>query len=130
MTEEFDRGVSPIEFTPEEEREDGIGNDGDLRDTSDEYYALPASERSRTRLWSVISLTLVILSAVLCPFWQVGVILGALGIGFALLSRHILGFFDGIALWGLVVGIFGFVFCLCSMVIDLTGVMDSLLGER
>ena len=123
-------GVSPIDFTPEEERQEQGGVDDGLREVEDEYYDLPVSMRARTRIWSVISLTLAIISALLCPIWQAGIILGVLSIGLALLSRYLLGFFDGIALWGLIIGIFGCVFCLSSMVFDLTGALDALFTDK
>ncbi len=123
-------GVSPIDFTPEEERQEPEGAGDGLREVEDEYYDLPVSMRARTRIWSVISLALAILSALLCPIWQAGIILGVLSIGLALLSRYLLGFFDGIALWGLIIGIFGCVFCLSSMVFDLTGALDALFADK
>lgn len=130
MSYDENKNVSPIEFTPEEEKHDEGGwNDG-IRDADDEYYRLPSSERARTRIWSVLSLTLAILSALLCPFWQAGIILAVLSVGTSLLSRRLLGFFDSIALWGLIIGIFGCVFCLSSMIFDLTGVLDKFLENR
>ena len=130
MSEGIDKNVSPIEFTPEEEREDNSFEGDGLCEVENEYYDLPAAESARTRIWSVLALCLSILSALLCPIWQAGIILGVIGISVALFSRKILGFFDGIALTGLIIGIFGAVFCVSSMVLDLTGALDALLGNK
>jgi len=73
----------------------------------------------RSRVWSVLSMVSGILSiviATLCLFLQVDALpfvslgLGAAAILFSLLSRHNLGYFDGMAVAGIITGAMGLVF--------------------
>ena len=72
--------------------------------------------KSNTRLYSVISICLSILSVILLFLPVGGIICGVLGILFALFSRKNLGYFDNISLWGLIIGIFGTVFSVMGLV--------------
>lgn len=100
-------GVSEIE----EKNEDG----------SEEYYELPPAIRSRTLIWSVASLVLGILSLLLCPFYYVSLVLAALAVGCTVVSRKNLGFFDKLAVLGIILGIMGFVFGIFSLTADMIG---------
>ena len=64
-----------------------------------------------TRLWALISLILSIVGAVLVIVPIVGVFFGAAGIIFAVISRKKNGFFEGLTVFGLIVGIIAFSSC-------------------
>lgn len=67
--------------------------------------------KPRTMIYSILSLVLGILSLVLCCCggWF-GLGLGVLAIVFSVVSRYHLGYFDGLSIAGLVLGIAGAVF--------------------
>ncbi len=66
--------------------------------------------RPKTMGWSVASLVLGILSIACCCFGYAGIIFGAAAIAVAVISRRSLGYFDGMCIAGLLLGIFGTVF--------------------
>ena len=74
------------------------------------FQTLMRNGRPKTVAWSVASLIAGIVSVVCCSLGWTGIILGALAVIFAILSRRMLGYFDGRSIAGLVLGIFGFVF--------------------
>lgn len=92
---------------------------------ADEYYELPMGRRSI--LWSALSVFLAVLSVLFCSIYIAGIILSVCAIVCSIISSHRLGFFDKMSLFGLIVGIFGGVFGIFAMVIDLTGALDGLL---
>ncbi len=83
--------------------------------SADEVY-LPAGGRRGTKAWSVAALILSILSLLCCCFDWLGLGLGILAIVFSIVSRGSLGYFDGMAVAALVVGIIGAVFGLSSII--------------
>ena len=91
-----------------------------------EYYDLPDAPEARRRGWSVISFFAGILSVLLCPIYIAGFVFAVLSVVGALVSRKRLGFFDTLALAGLLIGIVGTVFCAFSLVVDLTGIFDAI----
>lgn len=72
-------------------------------------------KKKKTRIFSVVSLVLAILSLALCFLPVVGIILSLIAAVFTIVSRRVLGYFEGLAIAGLVVAVFGLVFCICSM---------------
>ena len=88
---------------------------------TEEYYELPSAIRSRTLIWSVISLILGILSCLLCPFYYVSLTLAAVSFVFLLIARKNLGFFDKCAILGLIFGIMGLVCGIFSLSAELLG---------
>lgn len=90
--------------------------------SAEEYYELPPTIRSRSLIWSVISLVAGILSILLCPFYYVSLVLALVSIGGALLARRNFGFFDNYALVGLIFGIMGIVCGIFSMCANLLGI--------
>lgn len=66
--------------------------------------------KPKTMGWSVVSLVSGIISVICCCLGVTGVIFGAAAIISAVLSRKVLGYFDGLTIAGLVLGIFGVVF--------------------
>lgn len=75
-------------------------------------------KKENTRIFSVISLLLAILSLVLCFLPVVGIILALIATVFTIISRRVLGYFEGLGIAGLVVAVFGLVFCICAMCFD------------
>ncbi len=68
-----------------------------------------------SRIYSIISVCLSALSIALCFVPWAALVLGALGILFAIISRKNLGYFDNISLCGLIAGIFGTVFSVMGL---------------
>ena len=63
--------------------------------------------KSRSRLFALLSLIFGILSATLSIFGIAGIILGALAVTFAVVSRVRMSYFDSLALIGLITAIIG-----------------------
>ena len=101
---------------------------------TDYAYRTVMDEKRKSRSWSVASLTVSILSLICCCFvsW-VGVVLSTLAITFAIISRKNIGYFDGLSIAGLIIGIFGAVFGIASIVfayiIESTGMLDEYIKE-
>ena len=91
-----------------------------------EYYDLPDSPEARRRGWSVISFFAGILSVLFCPIYVLGIAFAVLSVVGAIVSRRKLGYFDTLALSGMLIGIVGTVFCAFSLVIDVTGIFDGM----
>lgn len=90
-----------------------------------EFYAVP--NVSGNLLWSFLSVVTAIASVIIFPFFYiVGIILAAASLVLAIVSSRVLGFFDRMALFGIIFGLFGLVFGVFSMVLDLTGALDGL----
>ena len=94
-----------------------------------EYYELPDSPEARRRGWSVISFFAGILSVLLCPIYVLGFAFAVLSVVGAIVSRRKLGYFDTLALAGMLIGIVGSVFCIFSLVVDITGIFDGALNK-
>ena len=60
--------------------------------------------------WSVASMVTGILSMLFSCLGWAGLVFGAVGVVLSLVARRNLGYFDGMAIAGLITGIFGFVF--------------------
>ena len=75
---------------------------------------LPDKQHRRT--WSVAALGLAILSLLLSYFSWIGLILGLISIGAAIVSRRNLEYFDKLTLAALIVAIFGVVFSLTGII--------------
>ena len=105
-----------------------IPEEREEKSEGEECYDLP-EEGSRSALFSVLSLIFSILSVVLCPLFYLSLIFSSFAVASSLISRRRLGYFDKMSLFGLIVAIFGFVFGICSMIMDITGMLDMLLGK-
>ena len=66
--------------------------------------------KEKSRVWSVASIAMAIAALLCSMFIYPAIVLGALAIIFALFSRKNIGYFDGLALAGLIIGIAGVVF--------------------
>ena len=84
----------------------------------EEYaYKNVITKNSNTRLFSLISVFFAAFSVILSFVPWVGFIFGLISIAFSLISRKKLGYFEGFALVGLIIGIFGFVFSFAGIIL-------------
>lgn len=81
-------------------------------DGGEEYAFRTLDRRGRPKKlgWSLASLICGIVGAFTSSFGFSGIILGICAIVFAIISRRILGYFDGRSIAGLILGIFSFIF--------------------
>lgn len=73
--------------------------------------------RPKTLGWSVASMVCGIVGVVCCCFGWSALFLGAIAIALAIVSRVKLGYFDGMSIAGLILGIFAFVFGLAIVAV-------------
>ena len=66
-----------------------------------------ASEKPKTMAYSVASLILAMMSLACCCVGWASILFGILSIVFAIVSRRHLGYFDSMAVVGLIIGIVG-----------------------
>ena len=92
--------------------QNGDGNNGE-----DFLFKTVMDGKAKSRIWSVASIAIAIASLLCCVFPYPAILLGALAIVFALFSRRNIGYFDGLALVGLIIGIAGMVFGAGSLVL-------------
>ena len=69
----------------------------------------------KSRAWSVASFVCAIVSIICCCIPVAGLVFGGGAILFAVISRINLGYFDGFSIAGLIVAIFGVVFCVSAI---------------
>ena len=74
--------------------------------------------KHNSRVWSVLSLILGIVSIICCCVWWLGLVAGVASIAFAIVSRVSLGYFDGLSIAGLITSIFGLMFGIFLIVIS------------
>ena len=89
--------------------------------------------KPRSMLYSILSLVCAIVSVLICCCggWF-GLGLGALAIAFSVIARRHLGYFDGMAIAGLVLGICGVLFGAAMAVVGIlidNGTLDAFLEE-
>ena len=84
------------------------------------FQMLTRNGKPKTRGWAVASMVLGILSVVCCCFGWSGILMGAGAVILAIVSRRNLGYFDGMTIAGLILGIFGFVFGATILIYTLT----------
>ena len=97
----------------------------DVDTVGEEYYELPEDRRSRSLIWSILSVSLSALSVLLCAFWYVSLPIALSGIIFSIVSFRKFKYFDTMSVLGLILGIVGVVFGIGSIVLDFTGVADA-----
>lgn len=110
------------------------GNIGNGQDNGEQFiYKQVIDDKQKNRIWSVGSLVIGILSVLCCCLEWPGAIFGVLAIVFSIISRKKLGYFDGLSIAGLILGICGVVFSVCMIVfgyvIETTGFYDELIKE-
>lgn len=67
-------------------------------------------ESKNSRIWSVASIIAGVFSVIFCFLPVLGIIFALFSVALSVVSRRVLGYFDGLAIAGLVIGIFGLVF--------------------
>jgi hypothetical protein len=84
----------------------GFGNNG-----NEDYIFTNVTKngRKKTRGWSIAAMVSGILSVICCVTGYASIALGVVAIVLAILARRNLGYFDGMAVTGLILGIIGFV---------------------
>ena len=87
------------------------------QDDGEYVYKTVLEGKKNSRLWSVLSLVFSIVSIICCCVPWTGAILGVISIVFAIVSRVSIGYFDGLSIAGLIVGIFGVVFSVSTIII-------------
>ncbi len=110
---------------PKQEEQNTHESNGEKRsffsdDAEYAYRTVMRDGRRKTMGWSVASLVAGILSVVCCCFGYTGVIFGIAAVVFSAVSRKKLGYFDGMSIAGLILGIFGFVFGISMLVMTFT----------
>ena len=85
--------------------------------------------KKKTLAFSIVSLVTGILSILCCCFAFVGLPLGIIAIVFSAVSRKKLGYFDGMAVAGLVLGIFGTVIGAVVLILSFTSYTQTILSE-
>ena len=80
------------------------------------YKNVIKKDKTNRRTWSVISLVLGILSSLVVHFSWVSLILSIAAVVLGIISRNNIGYFDGISIAGISVGIFGIVFAIAGLI--------------
>ena len=93
------------------------------------FQTLMRNGRPKTLGWSVASMVVGILSVVCCFLGWSGLILGIAAIVFSVISRRQLGYFDGMSVAGLILGIFGFVFGVAMLIAVNFLITEEMLEE-
>jgi hypothetical protein len=83
------------------------------------YYEVFDKDKPKYILWSLISAVLGGISVICSLYGWGGLVVGALVVAFAIVSRVNLKYFDKITIVGLILGIFGMVFGASTIVIGL-----------
>jgi len=100
------------------DNENEYENNADERDYA--FQTVRKDGKPKTIGWSLAALITGIVSAVTCAFGWSSLILGAVAVVFAIVSRKTLGYFDGRSVTGLILGIFGVVFGAAMLAYALT----------
>ncbi|MBO5009691.1 MAG: DUF4190 domain-containing protein [Clostridia bacterium] len=85
-------------------------------------------EKNNTRVWSLASLLAAVLSVIFCFLPVLGIILSLFSVALSVISRRVLGYFDGLSIAGLIVGIFGFVFGIGYSILQAVLINTNLFG--
>lgn len=132
MSSEWNNGYDNGQDGPQNENDGSNENYG--RESNNEYafQSIMRNGKPKNIGFSVASLVVGIISVVCCCFgWTF--IMGILAIVFAVISRKNLGYFDGLSIAGLILGIFGVVFGVAIVIANYCLVtdpnMDSFLEE-
>ena len=95
--------------------------------SDEEVYPLPVEKSRRSLIPSISSLVLGILSVFLFGIWWLGILLALISLGLTIFSRVKMGYFNKFSVIGLITSIVGTVFGVCSAVITISGIFNSLL---
>lgn len=114
--------------------DNGYNNDYNQQQNEAGSYAFQnvIDAKSSNRGFAIASLVLGILSIVCCCLTYVGLAMAIMAVVFAIVSRGKMGYFDPLALTGLILGIIGVVFGISTVVTEIlinTGMFDPYLEE-
>jgi hypothetical protein len=112
------------EFEYEENGNNNNASGGFDNENNYSYQTVRNFGKPKTMGWSVVSLVTGILSVICCCLGFTGIFFGAAAIISAIVSRKMLGYFDGLSIAGLVLGIFGAVFG-AAILISVTALGDE-----
>ena len=93
------------------------------------YDEIFENGKKKTLAFSIVSLVTGILSVLCCCFVWVSLPLGIIAIVFAAISRHKLGYFDGMAIAGLILGIFGTVIGTVVIILSFSPIVHTVISE-
>ncbi len=86
---------------------------------NNEYsYKVMMDGLHKSRAWSVAAFAVAMASVICCCLPWFGLVAGILAVAFSVVSRKTIGYFDGLAIAGLIIGIFGMVFGISNMVMN------------
>ena len=74
--------------------------------------------KPKTKFWSVVSLILSIIGTAVSFCTPYGIIACALSVGAVVLSRRVLGYFDGLSIAAIMLSVFGIVFPIAKLLFD------------
>jgi FtsH-binding integral membrane protein len=93
------------------------------------YDEIFENGKKKTLAFSIVSLVTGILSVLCCCFYWVSLPLGIIAIVFAAISRYKLGYFDGMAIAGLILGIFGTVIGTVVIILSFSPIVHTVISE-
>lgn len=86
-------------------------------------------QKNTRRGWSVAAFILSIFSVLCCCLPSLSVALGVISVIFLILSRKSLGYFDGFSIAALIMGVFGIVFGVSTMIVLSNPAIKSIMEE-
>ena len=110
-----------------------MNNEEFYQDKTDEEVSQNTEERmpqkNTRRGWSVAAFILSIISVLCCCLPVLNITLGAIAVGFVVISRIKLGYFDGLSIAALIIGVFGIVFGISTLIALSSSVLKNLIEE-
>jgi hypothetical protein len=94
-----------------------LENEQEFDPAEDYVYKNVIRGKQNSRLFSILSLVLAVLSVGLCFIPALGIILGLAAMFIGIFSRRNIGYFDGLTLGGIITSIFGTVFSVAVIVL-------------
>ncbi|MBQ7314806.1 MAG: DUF4190 domain-containing protein [Clostridia bacterium] len=135
----------PNEYRPEDGTNENTQPKGDFYGSDFREYSEPVKKpqenrytyeavkldlgKPKTKAFSIVSLITGIVSLISCCTMVLPVICGVLAIVFAIVAKKHLGYFDTMALLGLIFGIFGFLFGVVILIGIVTLSLDETFWE-
>lgn len=101
-------------------------SDADADEVRRAYAASADAEKPKTMAYSVTSLVFSVLSIICCCSGFLSCLFGILAIVFAVVSRRHLGYFDSMAIVGLIIGIIGAILGLFVGLVTVFGIFSEI----
>ena len=125
-TEEYYREKNSSIITPDSYYKD-LTEDRS-RQSEERYYEYFDKDKPKSVGWSIVSLVLGVVSVCYGFIGWLGLIIGIVAIVFAVVSRVSLGYFNGMSVAGLILGIFGVVFGAAVLIVSIVVETSPILG--